>query len=52
MTSKEVFEMINENKNTAWENLIAAAKAYLEFESDIDYVFYKLEEAIYTGEVD
>ena len=35
-----------------WENLIAAAKAYLEFESDIDYVFYKLEEAIYTGEVD
>ena len=44
--SKEVFEMINESKNTAWENLIVALKTYLEFEPDTDYVFNELEEAI------
>ena len=44
--------MINENKNIAWENLIAAAIAYLKFEPDIDYVFFNLEEAINAVEED
>jgi len=43
---------INEAKDTAWESLVSALKAYLKLEPDIEFVFFNLEEAINTVEED